>query len=336
MATPAPEPTTDRSFGTAVVETRDLTVTYGSFTAVDRVSIGVDRGEIYGLLGPNGAGKTSIIRALTTIVPVAAGSATIAGHPLGDAMAVRASIGVLPESNGYPGSQTGRSYLRFYAQLFGLGRREAEHRAEQLMGQLGLGDNHSRIATFSRGMRQRLGLARALVNRPTVLFLDEPTLGLDPAGQEDILNRLTQTAVEDGTCVILCSHLLDEVERVCDRVAIMDRGRIVAKGTVDQVIATSGVLGFGKIRVSPDDVAAADTALRAAPSATSIRFDNTRPGDVNFQLGTDVGTRSELLRCLLDAGVEVRAIDLQGARLSDAFLALTDNGTDPGRNGGSP
>jgi ABC-2 type transport system ATP-binding protein len=173
-------------------------------------------------------------------------------------------------------------------------------------------------------MRQRLGLARALINQPAVLFLDEPTLGLDPAGKEDIMAHLSRTAVEDGTSVVLCSHLLDEVERVCDRIAIMDRGRIITEGSVEEVIATAGVAGHGRIRVHPEQVVAADEALRASSGARSIRFDNTRPGDLDVELGTATGARTRLLRALLDAGIEVRAFDLQGARLSDAFLALTD------------
>lgn len=225
----------------SVLETNDLTVKYGRFTAVDGVSIQVLPGEIYGLLGPNGAGKTSFIRALTTIVPVASGTATVAGHRLTDPIAVRSSIGVLPESNGYPNHQGAQPYLKFYGQLFGLTKDEAERRAIDLLTRFGLGENHNRISTFSRGMRQRLGLARALINQPAVLFLDEPTLGLDPAGKDDIMNHLVRTARHSGTSIILCSHLLDEVERICDRVAIMDHGRVVVQGTPSQVIGTASV-----------------------------------------------------------------------------------------------
>jgi len=197
----------------------------------------------------------------------------IAGHPLTDPVAVRSSIGVLPESNGYPSAQTARSYLRFYGQLFGIDAATADDRSEQLLDQLGLGGNNNRISTYSRGMRQRLGLARALINQPAVLFLDE--------------------------------------------------GRIVAAGTVDEVIATSGIAGHAKIRVSPRAVGAADIALQTAAAANTIRFDNTRPGDLDIELSTDPGSRGDILRRLLDAGIEPRSFDLEGARLSDAFLALT-------------
>jgi ABC-2 type transport system ATP-binding protein len=312
----------DRADG-PILECRDLSVRYGAFTAAEGVSLHAKAGEIIGLLGPNGAGKTSVIRALTTIVPAGAGTATINGHALSDPVAIRSSIGVLPESNGYPGAQTARSYLRFYGELFGMSRREADVRADRQLQQLGLGHNHNRISTFSRGMRQRLGLARALINDPAVLFLDEPTLGLDPAGQEELLTHLARAAVEDGKCVVLCSHQLDEVERVCDRVAIMHHSRIVAEGSVDDVITASGVAEYCKLRVAVAHVVAADRALRASRVVRSLSFDNTRPGDIEVELTTSDGARTELLRHLLDAEIVPRSFDLQGARLSDAFLALT-------------
>lgn len=320
---PTQQPVMSASDVRWALESRELTVTYGEFTAVDHLSFRVAEGEIYGLLGPNGAGKTTVIRALTTILRPASGGAIVDGWPLTEPTAVRSIIGVLPESNGYPGAQTGLSYLRFYGQLFGLSRDAAESRAERLLRQLGLGTNTSRISTFSRGMRQRLGLARALINEPAVLFLDEPTLGLDPAGKEDIMTHITRTALEDGTCVVLCSHLLDEVERVCDRVAIMNEGRIVAEGTVADVIARSGVAGQGRVRVSPDSVAAAHAALTTSPAAETVGFDNTRPGDIDIRMDPIEGGTSALLRTLLDAGIDVLSFDLQGARLSDAFLRIT-------------
>jgi ABC-2 type transport system ATP-binding protein len=318
------------------VVTDELSVAYGGFTAVDRVSLRVAPGSIYGLLGPNGAGKTSVIRALTTIVPIAGGSATIAGHPLSDPVAVRSCIGVLPESNGYPPAQTARSYLRFYGQLFGLGAFEADRRAHRLLQRVGLHHNQARISTFSRGMRQRLGLARALINDPVVLFLDEPTLGLDPAGKEEILAQLADIAVEQGTSVVLCTHLLDEVERICDQVAIMNQGRVAAEGTVDDVVSAAGVAGLARIRVNPNAVPTAERALLATKVVRSVRFDNTRPGDLDVSFDLSDGAAASMLRILLDADVELWAFDLRGARLSDAFLALTTGQADgPGGPEGS-
>jgi ABC-2 type transport system ATP-binding protein len=308
------------------VETRGLTVRYGEFTAADSVSIQAGPGEILGLLGPNGAGKTSVIRALTTIVPVSGGTANVNGHDLSDPVAVRSSIGVLPESNGYPGAQSALSYLRFYGELFGLPRSVATARAERRLAELGLGGNDQRISSFSRGMRQRLGLARALINGPAVLFLDEPTLGLDPAGQEELLAHLARVAIDDGTCVVLCSHQLDDVERVCDRVAIMHRARIVAAGTVDEVVRASGVPEYCRIRLAPDDVPAASRLLKASPAVRSWSFDNSRPGDMDLQVVPNDSARREVLSLLLEAGIAPRTLDFQGSRLTDAFRALTSDG----------
>lgn len=307
-----------------ILECRGLEVYYGSLGAVRGVSLEAKQGEILGLLGPNGAGKTSVIRALTTIVAVTAGSAMIAGHALDDPVAVRSVIGVLPESNGYPGAQTGLGYLRFYGRLHGLSSGEAKARGQKLLEQFGLGEIRRPIGSYSRGMRQRLGLCRAMINRPDVLFLDEPTLGLDPAGKEEIMTHLTRTAIDDGTCVILCSHLLDEVERVCDRVAVMHQGRIVVSGTVDHVIATSGVTGSGRVTVRPDELVRAAQVLEATPVGPSLRYDNNRPGDIELDLAETAGAGAEVLRALLDAGIEPGTFDLRGARLSDAFLALTE------------
>jgi ABC-2 type transport system ATP-binding protein len=300
-----------------------MTVRYGDVVAVDAVTLSVARGEIFGLLGPNGAGKTSVIRALTTIVPIAAGSATVAGCSLDRPSGVRARIGVLPESTGYPGSQSAIAYLRFYGRLFGLDQASSERRARQLLEQFGLAHRPGRIAAFSRGMRQRLGMCRALMSSPAVLFLDEPTLGLDPIGKDEMLDELARIAVEEGTCVVLCSHLLDEVERVCDRIGVLHEGRKVAEGTLDEVIAVAGVAGFGTIRVAIDDITTATDALHASPAVAAVRFDNARPGDIRVELASSGDGRADILRRLVDAGVDVRSFDLQGARLSDAFRALT-------------
>jgi len=320
----------DRSLA---VVTENLSVVYGGFTAVDRVSIQVERGSICGLLGPNGAGKTSMIRALTTIVPAAEGTATIVGHPLTDPVAVRSNIGVLPESNGYPGAQTALTYLRFYGQLYGMDVADAEGRALDLLQQFGLSNVPSRISTFSRGMRQRLGLARALIHDPAVLFLDEPTLGLDPAGKEEIMVELARLAVERGTTIFLCTHLLDEVERICDQVAIMNRGRVVAEGTVDEIINSSGADSFARIRVRPEAIPLADEVLRGTEAARAISFDNSRPGDLIVTIDSDHGSAATTLRALLDAGVEPQAFDFRGARLSDAFMAITSGRTDDIKEG---
>ncbi len=299
-----------------------LRVAYGGVVAVDDVSFRVAAGEVFGLLGPNGAGKTSTIRALTTIVAPTAGVAEVGGIPVSDHGRVRRRIGVLPESNGYPGAQTGLGYLCFYGQLFGISRDEAARRAGDLLSRMGLGENARPIATYSRGMRQRLGLCRAMINDPDVLFLDEPTLGLDPAGKKDILAELVDAAATRGAAVLLCTHLLDEVERVCDRVAILAGGVSLAEGTVAEVIARAGVGGVARVTVDPADTPAATAAIAAELPVSGVRYDNTHPGRLEVDQPTEA-EENRLLAVLLAAGVQVRSFELDRASLDDAFLALT-------------
>jgi ABC-2 type transport system ATP-binding protein len=223
------------------IEVVRLSKKYGERTAVDDLSFTVQPGDIVGLLGPNGAGKTTTIRLLTTILRPSSGSFSVAGIAGGQPTQIRQRIGVLPESAGYPGRQAGRDYLRYAARLFGRDRAGASTATDRLLTEVGLEDRAgSRISSYSRGMRQRLGIARALINDPVVVFLDEPTLGLDPAGQREILATIGQIARQRGATVVLSTHTLTEVEQVCTSLLILDRGRLRATGTVAEVIAGTG------------------------------------------------------------------------------------------------
>lgn len=221
----------------AAIEAAGLTKRYGARTALDRVGFSAETGEVLGLLGPNGAGKTTTIRLLTTVLPPTGGTFSVAGIPGSRPAEIRERIGVLPESAGYPPQQTGLEFLRYHARLFGQRRFDAGRTASRLLDEVGLADRAgSRIATYSRGMRQRLGIARALVNDPAVVFLDEPTLGLDPAGQRQVLAMVREISVRRGATVVLSTHTLPEVEEVCTRVLILDRGRVLTEGTVAQIV----------------------------------------------------------------------------------------------------
>ncbi len=313
------------SAGPLSVECADLVVRYGKTTAVDHVSFDVAPGEIFGLLGPNAAGKTSVIRALTTIIPPAGGNVRIGGVALSDAQAVRARIGVLPESNGYPGAQTAREYLVFHGELGGLARGPARLRADELLDQLGLAQSaRQRIGRFSRGMRQRLGICRALITHPAVLLLDEPTLGLDPAGKEEILAHLATKVRAAGTSVVLCSHLLDDVERICDRVAIMHRGRIVAAGTVHEVVGEAQLSGGVQVQVPASAVGAAEACLSGSPAVERVAVSETRVGELDVVLSSS-GTPNDVAHLLVDGEIEIISFRQRGARLSDAFLKLTSD-----------
>jgi ABC-2 type transport system ATP-binding protein len=223
------------------LEAHALTKAYRALVAVEELSFAARPGEVIGLLGPNGAGKTTAIRVLTTILAPTSGSFTVAGIPHTRPAAIRQRVGVLPESAGYPEQQTGIEFLRYHARLYGHSRASADATAAVLLRDVGLADRQSSpISTYSRGMRQRLGIARALVNDPAVVFLDEPTLGLDPAGQEQIMRVIDGMARERAATVVLSTHLLAEVEEVCSRVLILNRGHLVADGTVAEVTQRAG------------------------------------------------------------------------------------------------
>jgi len=189
-----------------------LRKTFGQIAAVDDLSFEVHAGEILGVLGPNGAGKTTAIRVLTTILEPTRGAFRIAGIPHTRPAEIRERIGVLPESAGYPERQTGQEFLRYHARLFGHTTASARTTASTLLAEVGLADRaNSLLAGYSRGMRQRLGIARALVNAPEVVFLDEPTLGLDPAGQRQVLALVRRMTADRGATVLLSTHLLSVV-----------------------------------------------------------------------------------------------------------------------------
>ena len=272
----------------ATVEARGVAKRYGSLLAVADLNFEAAEGEILGVLGPNGAGKTTAIRVLTTILAPTHGTFAVAGIPHTRAAEIRRRIGVLPESAGYPEHQTGEEYLRYHARLYGRSRAGARAVAAVLLDEVGLADRaRSLISTYSRGMRQRLGIARALVNEPQVVFLDEPTLGLDPAGQRQMLAIVRRIAQERGATVLLSTHLLAEVEETCSRVLILNRGRVVALGTVAEVAARA-----------------------AAPRAA--------------RLSIPAADKERALRALAAADVTILGAELEGARLSDAVLAMTE------------
>ena len=309
-----------------MISSEQLTVRYGDVTAVDRVTFDVGEGEIFGLVGPNGAGKTSVIRALTTILEPDSGTATVDGVPLTEPAQLRSRIGVLPESSGYPGAQSAVEYLIFHARLFGGSKSDAQARSNELLDRVGLGNvARHRISTFSRGMRQRLGIARAMVSRPRALFLDEPTLGLDPAGKQEILEFLRRDTSETGSAVVLSTHLLDEVERLCDRVAIMHEARIVAVGRVAEVISSAQILSGARLDIDPIYL---DRTLTVVNNHDGMRAvaDDITPGRVKIDFRPDRATLTDLARLLAEENLIFISLEARGARLSDAFFQLTGAG----------
>jgi ABC-2 type transport system ATP-binding protein len=275
---------------------------------------------VLGVLGRNGAGKTTSIRMLTTMTEPTRGGFTVAGVPHTRPAEIRRRIGVLPESGGYPGGVTGEEYLVFHARLHGRTRGSARTTARALLAELGLeGRAGAPVSTYSLGMLRRLGIARALVNQPEVVFLDEPTLGLDPAGRRAVLETVRSIARERGAAVLLSTHLLDDVESSCTRVLILHHGRTIATGTVAEIARRAAAPRTALVHVGDGDRPRAEAALAGLAAVEPV---DGREGWLRVVLAN--GEADAAVRALLDAGVGLRGLELEGARLSDAFLAMTE------------
>src|SRR6266849_2255286 len=229
-----------------VIKAEALTKRYGTTLAVDRIDISVNDGEIVGILGPNGSGKTTTILMLLGLTEPTSGHAEVAGYdPLRAPLEVKRRVGYLPDQVGFYDNLSARDNLAYTGRLAGLSRTEIDERFTAAIDRVGLGDvGRARVATFSQGMRQRLGLAEILMKRPSVAILDEPTTALDPHSTQEFLDMIRRLKA-DGTAVLLSSHHLDQVQSVCDRVALFNRGRIVLSGTVTDL--AQRVLGGGHV-----------------------------------------------------------------------------------------
>jgi len=244
-----------------VIRTRGLTKRYGTLTAVDSLNLAVYPGEIFGLLGQNGAGKTTTILMLLGLTEPTRGEARVMGlDPAREPRLVKRRVGYLPDAVGFYGGLTGRQNLRYTARLNGLRGAEAEAAIGGVLVQVGLDDRaDDPVETYSRGMRQRLGIADALVKSPDVLILDEPTTAIDPLGVVEILDLLRTLVHDRGLAILLSSHLLTQVQSVCDRIGIFAAGRLVGQGTVDELAATFGD-GAATIEVELEITSDADRA----------------------------------------------------------------------------
>ncbi|MDX6630463.1 MAG: type transport system ATP-binding protein, partial [Gaiellales bacterium] len=270
---------------TAVVVANGIAKLFGELLAVDDLTIAVEAGEVLGMLGPNGAGKTTAVRMLTTILKPSRGSFAVAGIPHTRPEEIRRRIGVLPESAGYPGGQTGEQYLTYHARLYGHRPRRAQELARSLLDELGLLErSRSQISTYSRGMRQRLGIARALVNDPVAVFLDEPTLGLDPAGQRQVLRSVRTIARERGAAVLLSTHLLNEVEENCSHVLILNGGRGIAEGTVSEVVSRAAAPRRVRLQVAPEEAERAAAVLAQVPGVGHVTVAEGDSGRLSAEL----------------------------------------------------
>jgi len=304
----------------AAVETSGLERTFkGGIVAVGGVDLEVAEGEVFGFLGPNGAGKSTTVRMLTTLLRPTGGSARVAGHDVVHAAgAVRRAIGVALQDASIDPFMTGRELLHLQAPLHGISRRDVKPRAVALLEQVGLSDaGDRRVGTYSGGMRRRLDLALALVHRPRVLFLDEPTTGLDPTSRLALWDEVRRLNGE-GTTVFLTTQYLEEADELAERVAIIDDGRIVAEGTPRALKAELGDPTLSVSLADPSDVDAALVALSGyetiePPKASCVALRLPRGGE---------GV-ADVVRILDAAGIVVSGLDLSMPSLDDVFVEKT-------------
>jgi ABC-2 type transport system ATP-binding protein len=271
----APGAPTSAEIGDAIIFARGLTRRYGNFTAVDGLDLAIRPGEVFGLLGPNGAGKTTTVLMLLGLSEPSAGFARVVGlDPAREPLQVKRLVGYLPDSVGFYGGMSGRENLRYTARLNGLPRSVAEQRIDSLLHDVRLTEPADRkVETYSRGMRQRLGIADALVKDPTVLMLDEPTIAIDPAGVDEILGLLRRLVAERNLTILLSSHLLGQVQSICDRLAFFSAGKIVAQGRLEDLRNRAGGTAIAFEVGADGDPADIERVLRRVPGVTDVGRD---------------------------------------------------------------
>jgi len=305
----------------SVIETVNLRKRYGPLEALKGVSLRVEKGQIYGLLGQNGAGKTTLIKILLGIVRLTDGEARLLGEPAGT-VHVRRKVGYLPEDHQFPTYHTGYSLMDFYGSVYGVpadARRKKIPEALELVGIAGR--MHSKIKTYSKGMKQRLGIAQALMHEPELIILDEPTDGVDPMGRKEI-RELMSRLKEKGHTIFLNSHLLGEVELICDRVAILQRGELVREGTVAELTKQKGQyrLRLADGQAFPTDAVAA-LGYAAQPVAE-------RPGLIEVALN-EGQTIDPVVKLLADRGLNLRHLVENKQSLEDVFMKTVES-AEPG------
>lgn len=309
-----------------VLRASHLSKTYGQHLALEDFGCEVKTGEIVGLLGPNGAGKTTTIRILTTILPATTGTFTLLGIPDSRPEEIRALIGVVPESNGFPHAMTGEDFLVYIGRLYGRPKAEATAKAHELLAEVGLSNSAQRhIHTYSLGMRRRLSIARALVNAPRLLFLDEPTLGIDPIGHREILQVIQRAAAAQRVAVILSSHQLEVVEKICTRVLILNRGRTIAEGTIAEIKRRVAVPQISRIQVDAEAVPDVQAAL-AALDAVDVTINSSAGNEIVITSKDTALDMNTILHLLIQRGIAIEAFTRDSISLSDAFLSMIEGG----------
>jgi len=319
-----------------VLVSQGLTKAYDGFVAVDQLDVTVRRGEVFGLLGPNGAGKTTTILMLLGLTEPTSGSVCVLGlDPARQPLSVKAQVGYLPERLGFYEGLTAYENLIYTAKLNGLNRDGAEHRIDRALREMGLdGAAHQRVRTFSRGMRQRLGLADVLLKEPRLVIMDEPTQGLDPHAAREFLDVIRRLRSE-GITILLASHHLHQVQAVCDRVGLFHRGRMVLEGTVE-ALARQVLGGAYRIRIRADGPTASPAqepwetsrnggnalidSLRKLDGVVDVR----RVAPQIYELEAKADLRPEAARAVVGAGGELLSLDIEAPGLDEIYTHYFD------------
>jgi len=315
-----------------VIRTRGLTKKYDTLTAVNRLDLEVFPGEIFGLLGQNGAGKTTTILMLLGLSEPTSGEASVMGlDPAWEPREVKRRVGYLPDAVGFYGGMTGRQNLRYTARLNGLHKVEAEAAIDEVLDQVGLSSRaDDTVETYSRGMRQRLGIADALVKSPDLLILDEPTTSIDPLGVVEILDLLRKLTDDRGIAILLSSHLLSQVQSVCDRIGIFVAGRLVGIGTVEELARTFGdgtaVIEVG-FELASADVERAGSTLRGLRSVESVEPPTHKNGSwrVHVRPADEEGrVRQDILIAAVDEGLRLTVLRPIVPSLDDIYRVAVE------------
>ncbi len=315
---------------TNIVDVHDVVRTFGEVKALDGMSLSFEPGIIYGLLGPNGAGKTTLIRVLATLLKPTSGSATVAGiDVVADPDAVRTRIGLAGQFAAVDAYQTGRENVEMVGRLYNLSKREARRRTDEVLERIDLMDAADRqVKTYSGGMRRRLDLAASMVGRPEVLFLDEPTAGIDPRSRLDIWS-LIEDLVERGTTILLTTQYLDEADQLAARIGVIDRGTMIAEGTADEL---KDMVGGSVVQLTvPQEKQSTVVGLLRSVSGDEPTIDQS-----NGRMSIPASSAQTLLtvaRKLEEASITPDDIGLRKPTLDDVFLSITGHAAEVGEAG---
>jgi ABC-2 type transport system ATP-binding protein len=303
---------------TAIINTNGLTRKFGDKTAVDQLTLEVQAGEIFGFLGHNGAGKTTTVRLLNGVLDAQAGTASVLGlSPAKNGPALRRRTGVLTETPSVDERLTARDNLRIYAELYDVPREQVRRRVDEMLELFELSDRASeKVGGFSKGMKQRLALARALLHKPDLLFLDEPTSGLDPVAAKQVRDMITHFSRDEGNTAFICTHNLVEAQRLCDRVGVMEHGRLLAVGTPSELARQLGSRARIELEVASAQVSHAQKVLQGTADDVTVEHDTL------IVAGVDREFIPKALAALVTAGISVYRVTPGEPSLEDIYFII--------------